>query len=926
MKLNDFFGRITRFIKARVISGSGRTRGFQSGLIPRHDANQIESDYGSKQRAGLTDLRDFLLLYKSHPSVYAAASDVAQLAASVKIQVEKNNKRVKDGDLVRLFKRPNPNESWITFLTVSILYLELCGNCFWELVRDDMGQLKAIYNLRPDRMSILPHPTEKIAGYVYRPTLETAIAFDKFEICHFKYPDPDDEFWGCSSLESAKSALMLDFYAAAWNKNFFMNGAEPGGTLETDQGLTEQAFKRLLETWNKRHKGAQNAHAVAILEEGLKYKPIGFKHSDMQFDIMRKMSKEEIYEAMRVPMGWRNETVKKKSFWMDNIIPKLEMIQEVINTFLINPIGTIEEESFSVQFMTRNILSMIEEDAVKSQIANQNVTHGIWTQNEAREILYGMEGVDWGDTYWMPVGLMEWDQVGAYGESTLPSDHNIDNDTQGGDRAGRSHPSQTPKLDRESRLDRTAKNRHPEVGKAIVMPSEYIDIDKMIPEFPSGGDAMDFWAYKKWLEFAKKAGKDERNLIQTMREFFKMQLERHRGKIRAHYEPRKVRKAEEEPEPNVDAMLLDLSRENRLLFQVYQAKAGELLRKYGQDAMTSIGAQIDFDMDTQAIQDVMNRVAAAKVSKINEYTRELMRRSLVESVQKGEDFHGAMARLGEIFEPQGGISLLRARRIARTELITFANAAKLDAAEQSGMVEKKMWICQLLPTSRKEVHGANHVAMHKKVVDISQDFLVQSRAGVEAMNGPGDFSASAENLVNCLCQLEFPPTAPELQELFEEAVERPVARSKRTEEEVNINIYTNGKGKDDIEVEKGDETPVGPKQPWIIQPIINIPEIKIPDFKMPEIKVNVDVPKQEAPNVTVNVPKQDAPVIKVDVPKQDAPNVTVNVPKQDAPVVNVNPSINLEQTESEKFVERDSLGRIVRTFTTKEIKNKPSES
>lgn len=920
MIFKNFVRRTVDFVKARIINSGGR-RPIPNGLVPRHDANEIESDYGNKNKPGLVDLRDFLLLYKAHPSVYSAATDVAQLAASVNVQVQQNEKQIKTGRLAKLFKRPNPHESWNTFLNISMLYLELCGNCFWEILRDDTGQIMAMFVLRPDKMSILPHPVMKVAGYVYRPSVGTDIAYDPSEIIHFKYPDPDNEHWGVGSLEAAKNALMLDFFSSAWNKNFFKNGAEPGGTLETDQSLTDQAFNRLLSTWYKRHKGVKNAHAPAVLEEGLKYRPVTPKHSDMQFDELRKMNKSEVYEAMRVPMDWKENTTKKKSLWMDNIIPKLEMIEQTVNAFLINPEGIDDLDKFQIKFMVRNILSMIEEDAVKSQIANQNVTHGIWTQNEAREILYGMDGVEWGDTYWMPLGLSEWDSgvhAGGLGQAQLPPEHKIDGENKGGDHAGRSSNTQVPKLDNI---------RAPKVAKANVEPIEYIDIDKIEIPFPTGGDGTDYWAYRKWIQKAKRLGPDERDLINTMRVFFNDQLNRARGNIRANYKPNKeVSKAIGDPlEPNVEAMLLNLTHENQILFNIYTAKATELISKYGDEVMANIGGQIDFDMNTQPIQDLMTRITAEKVSNINRVTRELMKRSLIEAVQKGEDFEDAMRRLQDIFAPEGGISNLRARRIARTELITFTNTATLESMKQSGLVEKKMWVSYLLPTTRQKPGGENHVVMHKKVIGIHEHFEVPSRSGTDSMDGPGDGTASAENLVNCLCFVTAPPTAPELQDIFEEAIERPsvrkvVGKGPNEEEEVKIYINVGDKKTEEIDVKKSSE----PKEvkPYIINNVINIPEQKMPDINFnPTIEVK---PTDINPVFKVAAPTVPAPNIEIKVEKQDTPivNVTNTVPQGPAPIVNVESELHMPDSTEVSTVERDGLGKIVSTSKKKTYNNK----
>lgn len=747
------------------------------------DLNPRFVDSGTrKQGDRFVEFQDYLRLYTSQPAVYVCAGRIARSAASVEYQILKNGKEVEPKKITSLLRRPNPYQTWGDLIERTFLHLELTGNSFWEVLRDPKTkEIVAIFNLMPHKMKILPHPTQYISGYIYVPKPGQEILYAANEIVHLKYQDPADDYWGAAPAMAASNSVTLDFWATAWNKKFFKNGAEPGGALETDQPLSQVAYDRLRATWFQRHQGLKNAHIPAILEEGLKYRPISPKHSEMEFESMKQHTKEDIYESYGVPINWADVN-GRKAFWHDNIIPKLAALAKTINTFLLNPEGASDVDNLEIKFITRSIESMLEDDLTKSQIAQANVSHGIWTANEARERQYGMEDVPWGDTYWAPVGLAPYD-AGVH-PATPGSDPNVDPNAPGKGidtpyKAGEASPYQTPKVDQKSRLDniRAKKMRHPETAFFNVKKHELIDLDQIESAEPDWNNPKEVFAWKAWTQWQKAASSDEKKFIAMMKEYFKEQFVRARDKIRAHHLFGKVKKAEDDSEPTdseIDAVLLDMPAENKILIQRYQNIGKEILSKHGQITLGNLGINLKFNLADPEVAKFAEKWSASRVTAINEFTRELMRKSLSESIKNGEDFEDAMTRVGQVFleGEAGSISDFRARRIARTEVVTLTNQGRLDAAKQTGVVKSKMWVSQRIPTTRKSDSGENHWDLHGTVIPIDDKFDAPSRNGIDKMDGPGDIEASPENICFCLCVLEYPPEDEAFADLFDQAVNR----------------------------------------------------------------------------------------------------------------------------------------------------------
>jgi HK97 family phage portal protein len=90
-------------------------------------------------------------------------------------------------------------------------------------------------------------------------------------------------------------AIACEEYGA----KFFANGAAPGGVLEHPGTIKDP--QRVRESWQSTFGGSQNANKIAVLEEGMKYTPIGISPEQAQFLETRKFQINEIARIFRVP-------------------------------------------------------------------------------------------------------------------------------------------------------------------------------------------------------------------------------------------------------------------------------------------------------------------------------------------------------------------------------------------------------------------------------------------------------------------------------------------------------------------------------------------------------------------------------------------------------------------------------------------------
>lgn len=108
-----------------------------------------------------------------------------------------------------------------------------------------------------------------------------------------------DGLIGYSPIAMAKNAIGMAIATEEYGAKFFSNGANPGGVLE-HPGVVKDPL-RIRNSWNAVCQGTSNAHRVAILEEGMKFQPIGIPPEQAQFLETRKYQTEEIFRIFRIP-------------------------------------------------------------------------------------------------------------------------------------------------------------------------------------------------------------------------------------------------------------------------------------------------------------------------------------------------------------------------------------------------------------------------------------------------------------------------------------------------------------------------------------------------------------------------------------------------------------------------------------------------
>lgn len=185
--------------------------------------------------------------------------------------------------------------------------------------------------------------------------------------------------------------------------------------------------------------------------------------------------------------------------------------------------------------------------------------------------------------------------------------------------------------------------------------------------------------------------------------------------------------------------VLESLRPERLTTEVDPVWRGRL-GKWGQRVLNELGVQASFSMRNPLIADHLERFSTQRIQGlVDGATREALRAALREGVYAGEGIDKLSARVADTFEFADKV---RARRIARTEVVSSSNFANVEAFKQSGVVAEKEWL-----TTRDGKARDTHKALDGSTVRVDQAFVSEDG---DRGQYPGGFSKAA-NCVNCRC-------------------------------------------------------------------------------------------------------------------------------------------------------------------------------
>lgn len=365
-------------------------------------------------------------------AVYACVRILSEAIAGLPLHVyhyEDDGRRSKALEhplYVLLHDEPNPEMTSFVFRETLMTHLLLWGNAYAQVIRNGRGDVVGLYPLMPNRMQVGRNNKGELE-YTYtrsgdepdvdQPRKVTLTAADVLHIPGLGF----DGLVGYSPIAMAKNAIGLAIATEEYGASFFANGAAPGGVLEHPGTIKDPA--RVRESWQSTFGGSRNSNKIAVLEEGMKYTPIGISPEQAQFLETRKFQINEIARIFRIPphmvgdlekSSFSNIEQQSLEFVKYTLEPWVIRWEQAITKALLNP-----AEKPHV-FVTFNLEGLLRGDYVSRMSGYATARQNGWmSANDIR----ALENLDLippeagGDLYLVNGNMLPLGLAGAYAQT-----------------------------------------------------------------------------------------------------------------------------------------------------------------------------------------------------------------------------------------------------------------------------------------------------------------------------------------------------------------------------------------------------------------------------------------------------------------------------------------------------------------------------
>ena len=360
--------------------------------------------------------------YNNNVVAYQAINRIAEAIGSVRWTAWRGETELTESPFLDLIKRPNPMQSYQEYLMAKVGFLMISGNSYEERVVVG-GQPRELYNLRPDRMKIVPASNGIPASYCYEFN-SRKIFWDvdpltlQSDVMHTKLFNPINDWYGMAPIEAGAFAIDQHNEAMKWMQSLLQNSARPSGALVTKDGesLSDDNYTRLKAQIQEQYQGASNAGRPMLLEGGLSWQAMGLSPTDMGIIESKYSSARDVCLAFGVPpqlLGipgdntYSNYAEARLAFWEDTVMPLLDRISADWNKWLGPFFGDQE-----LRADLDKIPAIADKRMTLWDMADKSTD---LTINERRE-LKGFEPIEGGDVLLVGMGQI------SLGDATAPLD------------------------------------------------------------------------------------------------------------------------------------------------------------------------------------------------------------------------------------------------------------------------------------------------------------------------------------------------------------------------------------------------------------------------------------------------------------------------------------------------------------------------
>jgi HK97 family phage portal protein len=371
--------------------------------------------------------------FKSSSWVYAAINRLMKSVASVPWQtltgLDGDEVEVmQDSAATALLRKPNPMMGGNQFFRLITSHLYLGGNAIIKKQRrtgrrrrgEPVSPIEALWPINPSRVKVeKDSKNENEVIYMVEGPNGRPIPVPAEEIIHIMFVDPQNALWGMSPLQAAARVVDTDVQAVKWNMNALQNRSVPDGVFTFDAPMNRDQWDEARQHVREEYAGSDNSRTPWVVGSGAKWQQMSLSPAEMDFLESRILSREEILSVFEVPpplVGlYDNATLAnietaRKIFWVDTVVPLLDVFSDVLTNQLGVEFG-IDGMKSKIAYDVSNVDAF--QDSLERRVGAAKELWGVGVPMEHLNSHFelGLEGYEGWGLSWVPTSVVPAEDV-----------------------------------------------------------------------------------------------------------------------------------------------------------------------------------------------------------------------------------------------------------------------------------------------------------------------------------------------------------------------------------------------------------------------------------------------------------------------------------------------------------------------------------
>ena len=390
----------------------------------------LESLFGRRDAASGVQVSESVALRLS--AYYCGINMISGTIGSLPLNVYKTSRRA-DGKKSRevwdahpahylLHTEPNPEMTAMSMRQSWLMHVIGRGNAYGEILWDSKGNPFQIWPIPPTMCKPVRDDQARL-WYQVTPWDGEVRYLSPEDVIHVPGLGYDG-VQGYGLIQLALESIGLNAAQDQYAAKFFRNGGNVSGVLQTDKPpMPQNVYDRLRAEIAQKLQGLENAHRIALLENGLKYQAINPTHEEAQLIEARRFTVEEWARWLNMPPHKLREMTHATFSNIEH--QNIEWVVDTIRPWLVRFEQEFNRKLFRKQsvFYTKHVVEGLLRGDLKSRFDAYAIGRN-WGWMSADDVLELEDrnplpdGI--GEMYLVPSNMQPADQVGQQAEPPMP--------------------------------------------------------------------------------------------------------------------------------------------------------------------------------------------------------------------------------------------------------------------------------------------------------------------------------------------------------------------------------------------------------------------------------------------------------------------------------------------------------------------------